>query len=185
MIQSTFGDDSKYPSNRCAFFWLFALSIIVAPFAYISHLCNRFISMMSDYLNAFWGLAMVFIGGLMCAAGLSSLTEHGYAELHWYHALPKLTKVGICYLGALPSIVLLLIALGILIFAVGGIMWLFYTAGTYLWEAAGSGLSKTDDTLVSGYFKDLKKRHCTQIEYVRKPYNPAPVNSASHELDND
>jgi len=186
MIQSTFGDQNKYPSNRCTFFWLFALSIVLSPLAYISHLCNRFVPTVSDYLylSAFYGIVMLIVGGLLCATGLSELTKHGIMELHWYHALSKLTKIGICYFGAFPALALAVIVLGIIFAAVVGVIWLGYHAGTFLWGVAGWSLDKTDDRLVSGYFKDLKKTHCTQIEYVRKEWNPAPVNSQPHELDN-
>jgi len=108
-------------------------------------LCNRFVPTVSDYLylSAFYGIVMLIVGGLLCATGLSELTKHGIMELHWYHALSKLTKIGICYFGAFPALALAVIVLGIIFAAVVGVIWLGYHAGTFLWGVAGWSLDKT------------------------------------------
>lgn len=149
LIQSTF--DNDLPETLCGFVLLFVVSLILIPFAWISHAINL-IRGKIEY-NAFWGIGFLFFGGcIQCAILFSEhFPEHGVLFTSLMHKFSPMTQALICYFTAPFGILFLLIfvvILGLLFLACELLIKKFVLGRFFL------------------KMKEVKRKHCVKINYT-------------------
>lgn len=154
LIQSTYGSYDK-PADLCSLVKQLAISILVLPFTYISHISN--IITKGPNMPGWIGALMLLFGFAFTVVAVDANADYSNLEI---------MKVG--YVLAPVMIILLTVCVA----ATLGILYLFSISYNYMWDnilkktfkPTKEKTAKEPNWLVL-YCKGIKDRYCVKINY--------------------
>ena len=170
LIESTFTTDNfERPKTSCEFGWKFIASILLIPFAWISHLINLIAKMT---IHAGWGLFILFVGMAISASFITgpvdAKTTHFGLFIHemFSHFSPG-EKLLVCYFSAPLTIALLLAAVALFVCIIA-----FVFIFPYEWikqkmrVAKYESRNKETNNWFILFYRGIKNKFCVKITYV-------------------